>query len=135
MTGLVGRSFIRAFQRNLAIAPAIKGKREFCISGGAELTLAIRDDTSGRRIDLKEIQNNFSRFLAGVKAGEAVEKGRPIARIVKEPEGRGAVYSALSDLVEKGIVVLPGKSMDKEEFPAVETSGKPVSDMVVEDRR
>lgn len=87
---------------------------------------------------VKEIKNHLSRFLARVKAGEEVvitERGQPIARIVKETEGRRAVYSALSDLVEKGIVVLPVKAVDKEEFSTIETSGKPVSEMVIEDRR
>ena len=87
---------------------------------------------------VKEIKNHLSRFLARVKAGEEVvitERGKPIARIVKETEERKAVYSALFDLVEKGIVVLPGKSIDKEEIPAIEAPGKPVSEMVVEDRR
>jgi prevent-host-death family protein len=90
------------------------------------------------KVGVKEMKNNLSRFLARVKQGEDVvitERGKPIARIVKESDARSAVYAALSDLVEKGIVTLPSKSLEVEAPTAIKTIGKAVSEMVVEDRR
>ena len=89
-------------------------------------------------IGVKEMKNNLSRFLARVKQGEEVvitERGKPIARIVKESDAGSTVYAALSDLVEKGIVMLPAKSLGVEAPTAIEATGKRVSEMVVEDRR
>lgn len=87
---------------------------------------------------IKEVKNNLSRFLARVKEGEEVvitERGKPIARIVKEGQGRGAVYTALIDLVEKGVVSLPGRDIRKDGPDRIAASGSPVSEMVIEDRR
>mgnify|MGYP001048111290 CR=1 FL=1 len=51
-------------------------------------------------IGVKEMKNNLSRFLARVKQGEEVvitERGKPIARIVKESGAGSTVYEALSE--------------------------------------
>ena len=84
------------------------------------------------------MKNNLSRFLARVKQGEEVVitgRAKAIARIVKESDARNAVYAALSDLVEKGIVTLPSKSLEVEAPTPIERTGKALSEMVVEDRR
>jgi prevent-host-death family protein len=87
---------------------------------------------------VKEVKNNLSRLLARVKAGEEVlitERGSPVARIVKENQADRSIRAALGPLVQKGIVVLPSRSLKKDRVRRVETSGKPVSEMVIEDRR
>jgi len=87
---------------------------------------------------IKDIKNNLSRFLVRVKAGEEVlitERGRPVARIVKENQGDKPIRAALGPLVEKGLIVLPSRNIQKDRISAVEVPGKPVSDMVLEDRR
>ena len=87
---------------------------------------------------IKDVKNNLSRLLARVKAGEEVlitERGRPVARIVKESQGDKSIRAALEPLVQKGLVALPSRSILKESISAVETHGKSVSDMVIEDRR
>src|SRR5660398_228114 len=74
-----------------------------------------------------------------VKAGEEVvitDRGRPVARIVKEPVEERSFRETRGDLVESGLVVLPSRSIRKDELAVmVEVSGKPVSEMVTEDRR
>lgn len=87
---------------------------------------------------IKEIKNNLSRFLAQVKAGEEVmitERGKPVARIIKENSINSAIRTALAPLVEKGLVVLPSRSLKKDELTCYEAPGKLVSEMIIEDRR
>ena len=87
---------------------------------------------------IKEVKNNLSRLLARVKAGEEIlitERGSPVARIVKENQGDKSIRAALGPLVQKGMIVLPSRSLKKDRVWAVKTSGKPASEMVIEDRR
>ena len=87
---------------------------------------------------IKDVKNNLSRLLARVKAGEEIlitERGRPVARIVKEDQGDKSIRTALRPLVRKGLIVLPSRSILKASISAEEVPGKSVSDMVIEDRR
>ena len=87
---------------------------------------------------IKELKNNLSRYLSRVKTGEEVqitERGKPIARIVKEHPERQLSRIALRSLIEKGLITLPSRHVDKDRLVAVEIPGKPASDMVIEDRR
>lgn len=87
---------------------------------------------------IKEIKNNLSRYLARVKSGEEIlitERGKPIARIIKEGEGNTSVRHALGSLIQKGLIVMPSQSINRSKPPQVKVSGKSVSDMVIEDRR
>src|SRR5660397_297073 len=85
---------------------------------------------------IKEAKNSLSRLLTRVKAGEEVvitDRGRPVARIVKEPVEERSFRETRGDLVESGRVVLPSRSIRKDELAVmVEVSGKPVSEMVTE---
>jgi antitoxin (DNA-binding transcriptional repressor) of toxin-antitoxin stability system len=89
-------------------------------------------------VGIKEVKNNLSRLLARVKAGEEIlitKRGRPIARIVRENHGEKSIRTALDPLVQSGLITLPSRSILKDNISAVETSGKLVSEMVIEDRR
>lgn len=89
-------------------------------------------------VGIKEVKNNLSRLLAQVKAGEEIlitKRGRPIARIVKENHADKSIRTALDPLVQSGLITLPSRSIMKDNISAVETLGKPVSEMVIEDRR
>lgn len=91
-------------------------------------------DTAG----IKEIKNNLSRYLAKVKSGEEIlitERGKPIARIIKENEGNDSIRCALSSLIQKGLIVMPSQSINRDNPHQVKVSGKPASEMVTEDRR
>lgn len=90
------------------------------------------------RAGVKDIKNNLSQFLVQVKAGEEVvitERGRPIARIVTENCADKSIRTALTHLVQRGLITLPSRSVGKDHIEAVEAPGKPVSEMVTEDRR
>ena len=87
---------------------------------------------------IKEVKNNLSRLLARVKSGEEIlitERGRPIARIAREDSAQKSVRVALGPLIQKGMIVLPGRSIAKDGLVPVEVPGKPASHMVIEDRR
>ena len=87
---------------------------------------------------IKDVKNNLSRLLVQVKAGEDIlitERGRPVARIVKENHGDKYLRAALGPLVQRGLIALPSRSIMKDRISAVEAPGKPVSEMVIEDRR
>jgi prevent-host-death family protein len=87
---------------------------------------------------IKEVKNNLSRLLGRVKAGEEIlitERGRPVARIVKENKGNKSIRAALGPLIQKGLIALPDRSILKDRHAPLKVSGKPVSEMVVEDRR
>jgi prevent-host-death family protein len=87
---------------------------------------------------VKDVKNNLSRFLAQVKAGEEIlitERGKPIARIVKEKHSEKSIHAALGPLIQKGMIALPSRHLQREHLVPVEVSGKPISEMVIEDRR
>jgi len=87
---------------------------------------------------IKDVKNNLSRLLTRVKAGEEIlvtERGRPVARIVKENHGDKSIRAALGSLVQSGLIALPGRSILKDGISALEVPGKPVSEMVIEGRR
>jgi len=90
------------------------------------------------RAGIKETKNNLSRYLEHVKAGEEViitDRGRPVARIVKEGQTKRSIRASLAPLVERGLVALPSRKLDKEGIAPVHAPGKPVATMVIEDRR
>ena len=87
---------------------------------------------------IKEVKNNLSRLLAKVKAGEEVvitDRGKAVARIVKEDQGKRSIRETLGPLVQQGLITLPSRNIVKEEVSAIKVRGRPVSEMVIEDRR
>jgi prevent-host-death family protein len=89
-------------------------------------------------VGVKEIKNNLSRYLRRIKAGEEIvitERGKPIARIIREDRGRQSIRDALFPLIEKGLVAMPSIRIAKSRLVPRELPGKQVSEMVVEDRR
>jgi prevent-host-death family protein len=87
---------------------------------------------------IKEIKNNLSRYLAQVKAGEEIlitERGRPVARIIRENQRRRSLQDSLAPLIRKGLVTLPSRDLVKDNLSPIQVPGKLVSEMVREDRR
>ncbi|MBW2429814.1 MAG: type II toxin-antitoxin system prevent-host-death family antitoxin [Deltaproteobacteria bacterium] len=87
---------------------------------------------------IKELKNNLSRYLSQVKKGEDIlvtERGKAIARIIKEDSKDIYLREMLSPLIVKGIIKLPSQKIDRTISTPVKLPGKPVSEMVIEDRR
>ena len=87
---------------------------------------------------IKELKNNLSRYLSKVKNGENIlitERGRAIARIIREDPKEIYLREVLSPLIVKGLVKLPSQKIIREISSPLKLPGKPVSEMVIEDRR
>jgi len=59
---------------------------------------------------IKDIKNSLSRYLARVKSGEGIlitERGKPIARIIKENGKNNAIRQALVTLINDQAYDLP----------------------------
>jgi hypothetical protein len=63
------------------------------------------------------------------------ERGRVIARIVKEDSRSASLRQALQPLVLKGQVVMPVRDIKRDLAKPVELPGRPVSEIILEDRR
>jgi prevent-host-death family protein len=87
---------------------------------------------------IKELKNQLSRYIAMVKKGDDVlitERGRVIARVVKEDSRRTSLRQALQPLVLKGQVIMPTRELAREIPKPIKVPGKPMSAIVLEDRR
>jgi prevent-host-death family protein len=87
---------------------------------------------------IKELKNQLSRYIGLVKKGDDVlitERGRVIARIVKEDSSSSSLRQALQPLILKGQVLMPMRDIKRDVPRPIELPGKAVSDIVVEDRR
>ena len=87
---------------------------------------------------IKELKNQLSRYIALVKKGDDVlitERGRIIARVVKENSHRSSLRQALQLLVLKGQVIMPTREIKRDIPKPVKLPGKAVSEMVLEERR
>jgi antitoxin (DNA-binding transcriptional repressor) of toxin-antitoxin stability system len=87
---------------------------------------------------IKEFKNKVSYYLSFVKNGEDVlisERGKVIARVIKEEPNQASLRQALHPLIMRGLVTTPKKELNKEIPEPIKLPGKPVSEMVIEDRR
>lgn len=87
---------------------------------------------------IKELKNNLSKYLSYVKNGEDIvitERGKTIARIIREPAQRRSLWDSLKPLVSKGLLDLPSRQVDKDVEDPIQLPGKPLSEIIIEDRR
>lgn len=85
-----------------------------------------------------EVKSDLGHYLTCIKEGEDVliiEQGKPIARIVPEREDFQSVRIALAPLIQKGLVTMAEVRPMSNRLQPVSTAGKPVSELVLEDRR
>jgi antitoxin (DNA-binding transcriptional repressor) of toxin-antitoxin stability system len=87
---------------------------------------------------IKELKNQLSRYIGLVKKGNDVlvtERGRVIARIVKEESSSSSLRRALQPLVLRGQVIMPVRDIRRDVSQPVELPGRAVSEIILEDRR
>jgi prevent-host-death family protein len=86
------------------------------------------------QVGIRELRDHLSRYLKRVKAGEqmvVVERGKPVAKVV--PSEPSAIPEALAAFLrEGGASWAGGKPQGTSKPPRI--SGKPLSDLVLEDR-
>ncbi len=83
---------------------------------------------------IRKLKNNLKYYISLVRSGEQVvvtNRGRDVALIVPVEESDN--YSRLTEMVKEGLAIWEGgKPIAPEPIAA---SGKPVSEIVIEDRR
>jgi len=89
-------------------------------------------------VGVRELKNNLSRFLRSVKSGEEVvvtDHGKPVARIVQErPEKPHSVEEAMQRMEAEGLITRAKKPLRKNIPIPPKVPGKPLSEIVIEDR-
>ena len=88
--------------------------------------------------DIGEAKARLGSYLAAVQAGDEVvitDRGRRIARIIKEPRRSASITERLAGLAAAGLVALPleASPCDRPRPPRI--GGRRLSDIVSEDRR
>jgi prevent-host-death family protein len=90
-------------------------------------------------VGVKELKNQLSRYLREVKRGQEVivtERGKVFARIIPDPvPAQDSVSKALHELALQGIAVLPQELRRGDRPAPIQVDGKPISEIVREDRR
>lgn len=87
---------------------------------------------------IKDLKNKLSHYLSFVKKGEDIvitERGKVIARIIQEDNKKTSLRQVLHPLIMNGLVTYPNQQLNKDLSDPVEVAGKPISEMVIEDRR
>ena len=88
--------------------------------------------------DISEAKGRLSSYLAAVQAGEEViiiDRGRRVARIIKEPRRSASVAERLTGLAAARLVTLPLEAPFRDNPPPPRIGGRPLSGIVCEDRR
>ena len=89
-------------------------------------------------VGIKDLKNQLSRYLSVVKKGEEIlitDRGKVIARIVQENPSGASLTKILQPLAVQGMIRLPTRTIQRDIPGPLKISGKPVSTMVIEDRR
>jgi len=87
---------------------------------------------------IKDLKNKLSQYLSLVKKGEDIvitERGKVIARIIQEDNQRTSLRQTFQPLIMNGLVTFPSEQLNKVISDPVKVQGKPISEMVIEDRR
>jgi prevent-host-death family protein len=90
-------------------------------------------------VGVKELKNSLTRYLRRTKQGEEVvvtERGNPIALIqpIKTANKAVSLEAKLARVAAQGLVALPTRKPLRR-VRAVKASGKPISKIILEERR
>jgi prevent-host-death family protein len=91
------------------------------------------------KVGIKELKNSLTRYLRRTKQGEEVvvtERGTPIALIqpIKAAHKAISLEAKLARVAAQGLVALPTRKPLRR-VRLVKVSGKPISKVILEDRR
>lgn len=87
---------------------------------------------------IKELKNQLSRYIGYVKRGDDVlitERGRVIARVVKEGSQRVELRKTLQSLSLRGQITMPLREVDRDVPEPFSLPGKSLTKIILEDRR
>lgn len=91
-------------------------------------------------VTVEEFADDVMRYLSSVRQGEIVvvtEAGRPIARLVRDSDEASTSDDSkcLDDLAARGLLRRATADRRKTIPPPPKVGGKPLSEIVIEDRR
>ena len=87
---------------------------------------------------IREAKAHLSSLLAAVRSGEDVlitDRGRPVARIVREPARAQPIDERLERLAGTGFLTLRTEPHRRDNLTTYRLAGTPLSRIVSEDRR
>ena len=88
-------------------------------------------------VGIRELKARLSHYVESARRGEVViitRQGKPVARLVGEHK-KTRLADELAALAAEGVVTLPGIQHRHRHWVPIQTKGRPVSEMVLEDRR
>lgn len=90
-------------------------------------------------VGVKELKNKLTYYLKLTKAGDSIivtNRGAPVAIMhsLDSMENRAGLEEILGSL-KRGMIRLPRKQKKITAFRAAEATGKPASDLIIEERR
>ena len=91
-------------------------------------------------VGVKELKNKLTHFLKLTRGGDRIivtDRGSPIAILhsldhVEEDAGKEERLAVLS---KRGMIKLPAKRGKMRSFKSIQVSGRPGSEIIIEDRR
>ena len=91
-------------------------------------------------VTVKEFAGEVMRYLNSVRQGEEIvvtEAGHPIARLIRDSQDESASDDSkcLDDLAARGLLRRATADRRKNVPPQPKVGGKPLSEIVIEDRR
>ena len=91
-------------------------------------------------VGIKELKNKLTHYLKSVRDGDNIvvtDRGAPIAIIhgLDQIEDEAGVEERLASLARRGRIRLPLVQGKLTTFKSIETTGKPASEIIVEERR
>ena len=87
---------------------------------------------------VREFRTDLGKYLSLVKRGEEVmitEHGKPVAKLIQPAPETDAWRERLPLLAAQGLILLPSKGPRKKPPKPIQVKGKPLSEIVIEDRR
>jgi len=92
-----------------------------------------------RKVGSREFKNRMGRYLSAVRKGQTLvitDRGLPVAKVSppdQEANSDAALQVRLQELDAQGMIRLAKRPLSK--FKALRLRGKPLSQMLIEDRR
>jgi len=91
-------------------------------------------------VGIKELKNKLTRYLRLVREGDHIivtDRGAPIAILhgLDHIEEEAGVEERLASLAKRGMLRLPLEQGKLTAFKSIDTTGRPASEIIVEERR
>ena len=91
-------------------------------------------------IGIKELKNKLTYYIKVTRGGDNVivtDRGSPVAILhsLDQIESSAGIDERLASLAKRGMIRLPTKRGKLSAFKGIDTTGKPASEIIIEERR